>query len=101
MLEKLVELAGVYHVRIRSYCLMVNHFHGYLQTLGGNLGRFMQAFLTSFAIRYNLRYKVRGHVFQGRYKAFLVEEAREFRALAALSICKKDYGKLAVLARGK
>ena len=34
----------------------------------------MQSFLTSFSVSYNRRHHTSGHVFQGRYKALLVEE---------------------------
>lgn len=72
-LEKLVEYADLYDVIIYSYCLMPNHFHLYLRTRHGNLGKFMQSFLTSFTIIMNRRYNKSGHLFQGRYKAQLVE----------------------------
>ncbi|MCK5805926.1 MAG: transposase [Lentisphaeria bacterium] len=74
LLKCLVRFAESFHVRVRAYCLMTNHFHGYVQTEEANLGRFMQSFLTSFTIAYNRRHHTSGHVFQGRYKAFLVED---------------------------
>jgi hypothetical protein len=39
----------------------------------------MQSFLTSFTISYNLRHDSSGHVFQGRFKAFVVEEDSAYR----------------------
>jgi len=74
LLECFVRFAESFHVHIRAYCLMINHFHGYIQTEEANLGRFMQSFLTSFTITYNRRHHSSGHVFQGRYKAFVVED---------------------------
>ena len=76
LLEKLVDFAERHCVRIRAYCIMVNHFHCFLQTEEANLGRFMQSFLTSFSVSYNRRHGTSGHIFQGRYKAFLVEDDR-------------------------
>ena len=78
LLERLVKYAEIFRVRVRAFCLMVNHFHGYVQTEEANLGRFMQSFLTSFTVSYNRRHHTSGHVFQGRYKAFLVEEDRAY-----------------------
>ena len=78
LLGRLVKYAEIFRVRIRAFCLMVNHFHAYLQTEEANLGRFMQSFLTSFTISYNRRHHTSGHAFQGRYKAFLVEEDRAY-----------------------
>ena len=78
LLERLVKYAEIFQVRVRSYCLMVNHFHGYVQTEEAKLGRFMQSLLTSFTVSHNRRHHTSGHVFQGRYKAFLVEEDRAY-----------------------
>jgi REP element-mobilizing transposase RayT len=74
LLEKLADFSARYHVRVRAYCIMVNHFHCHVQTREANLARFMQSFLTSFSVSYNRRHGTSGHVFQGRYKAFLVED---------------------------
>ncbi len=52
---------------------MNNHFHLLLRTEEANLGRFMQSFLTSFTVTLNRRNRKSGHLFQGRYKAQLVE----------------------------
>ena len=73
ILEKLVDFAERFQIRVRSYCVQVNHFHCYLQTAEANLGRFMQSFLTSFTVSYNRRHQTSGHVFQGRYKALWVD----------------------------
>jgi len=40
----------------------------------------MQSFLTSFSVSCNRRHGTSGHVFQGRYKAFLVEDVSEYAA---------------------
>ena len=74
-LAKLAVCADEHRVDIRAYCLMANHFHLYLCTPEGNLSRFMQVFLTSFAIiSFNRLDGERGHLFQGRFKAILVED---------------------------
>ena len=52
---------------------MVNHFHLYLCTPEANLTRFMQSLLTSYSMYRNKTEKTSGHVFQGRYKAVIVE----------------------------
>ena len=80
LLDRMVHFAALFQVDIRAYCIMINHFHLYLRTPEGNLGAFMQSFLTSFTSRYNHRHDVHGHVFQGRYKAFLVEDAKAYRS---------------------
>jgi len=79
LLDRLVHYAGLFHVEIRAYCIMDNHVHMHVRTLEGNLGASMRSFLTSFTNSYNRRHDSCGHVFQGRYKAFLIEDTRQYR----------------------
>ena len=72
-MDKFAEFAELYDVVLYSYCLMPNHFHLQLRTRNANLGKFMQSFLTSFTLIMNHRYNKSGHLFQGRYKAQLIE----------------------------
>jgi putative transposase len=62
-------------VNVHAYCLMPNHFHLAVQTPEGNLSRFMAWLQTTFTARYNRKYRRSGHLFQGRYRAELVEDA--------------------------
>ena len=73
-IEKLARFAGMFRVGVRCWCLMPNHFHLYVSTREANLSRFMQSLLTSYAVTFNRRHDLSGHVFQGRFKAVLVEE---------------------------
>jgi len=73
-LEKLDYFSEMFNVDIYCYVLMKNHFHLLLRTGEANLGRFMQSLLTSFTITLNKRNNKSGHLFQGRYKAQLVED---------------------------
>ncbi len=72
-LERLGRFAEDFEVEVLSYCLMPNHFHLFLRTRQANLSRFMQSLLTSFTVFVNRRDKSSGHIFQGRFKAQLVE----------------------------
>ena len=72
-MDKLAEYAELYDVVIYTYCLMPNHYHLFLKTNHANLGKFMQALNTSFTLSMNRKYSQSGHLFQGRYKAQLVE----------------------------
>ena len=76
-MEKLEYFSGLFDVEVYCYVLMNNHFHLLLKTNEANLGRFMQSFLTSFTLTLNKRNNRSGHLFQGRYKAHLVE-SREY-----------------------
>ena len=59
--------------RVHAYVLMRNHFHLALETPKGNLVPGMQWLQSTFANRFNRLRGERGHLFQGRYKALLVE----------------------------
>jgi len=62
-------------MRILGYCLMPNHFHLVLWPHGdGDLGRWMQWLMTSHVRRYHRHYGGSGHVWQGRFKAFPIQE---------------------------
>ena len=61
-----------------AYCIMRNHFHLALATPKGNLTEGMQWLQSTFGNRFNKFFKERGHVFQGRYKAILVEPGRHW-----------------------
>ena len=62
-------------VDVLGYCLMPNHFHLVIRThADGDLGRWVQWLLMAHARRYHLHYRTSGHVWQGRFKAFPVEE---------------------------
>lgn len=62
-------------MRILGWCLMPNHFHLVLRPYDdGDLGRWMQWLLTSHVRRYHRHYHTDGHVWQGRFKAFPIQE---------------------------
>ena len=62
-------------MRLQAFCLMPNHFHLVLWPRGDDdLGRYMQWLSTSHVRRYHRHYGSSGHVWQGRYKAFPIQE---------------------------
>jgi hypothetical protein len=63
---------------------MSNHYHLLLETPKGNLVDAMKWLQGTFTQRYNARHKLWGHLFQGRYKAKLVddEDASYFRVVS-------------------
>ena len=66
--------AGV-SMDLLGYCLMPNHFHLALKPhRDSDLGRWMQWLLTAHARRYHRHYGTAGHVWQGRFQAFPVED---------------------------
>lgn len=62
-------------LRVLGYVLMPNHFHLVLWPVGDrDLSRWMQWLLTSHVRRYHRHYHGSGHVWQGRFKAFPIEQ---------------------------
>jgi putative transposase len=59
--------------RIHAFCLMTNHLHLVLQVGEIPLSRFMQNISFRFTRWSNWRRNRSGHLFQGRYKAVLVD----------------------------
>ena len=62
-----------YGVILHNFVLMDNHWHILAQTPLGNLSEFMRHFNITYTSHYNRRHKRVGHLYQGRYKSFLVE----------------------------
>lgn len=57
-----------------AYCLMSNHYLLVIETMEGNLSKGMRQLNGVYTQAFNRRHKRVGHVFQGRYKAILVEK---------------------------
>jgi putative transposase len=72
-LDCLRETCAQYDLVIHSFCLMTNHYHLVVETPHGNLGAAMHWLNSSYVRRYNRKHRQRGHLFQGRYKALLVD----------------------------
>jgi len=65
-----------YDVAVLAFVLMGNHFHLIAQTQRPNLSRWMHWLIVSYTVYFNWRHHRSGHLFQGRYKSFLVEGGR-------------------------
>lgn len=60
-------------LRLHGYVLMENHYHLILEALEANLSRAMQWLNVSFSTWFNRRHRRTGHLFQGRFKAIIVD----------------------------
>lgn len=66
-------------VEIIAFCLMPNHFHLLLrQTIDGGIVKFMQKLGTGYTMYFNKKYQRVGGLFQGRFKATLLEKQSHF-----------------------
>ncbi len=71
-----------FSLTIHSYCLMDNHYHLLTETSEPNLGRAMQWLNVSYALYFNTKRKRKGHLFQGRYKAYIVDADEYLKSLS-------------------
>lgn len=58
---------------VTAWVLMTNHFHVVLQTPEPNLSKGMQWLNGTYAAWFNRRHDRSGHLFQGRFKAYIIE----------------------------
>jgi putative transposase len=81
-LEVLAQVVERFNWLVHAYCLMDNHYHLLIETPDGNLSngmRQLNGVYTQTSNRINNRV---GHVFQGRYKAILVQKESYLLELA-------------------
>lgn len=63
-----------YHWFCHAYCLMENHYHLLIETPDGNLSHGMRQLNGVYTQAYNNSRNRTGHLFQGRYKAILIQK---------------------------
>lgn len=69
------EAKKLYPIKLFAYCLMPNHFHMIATpALAEYLSKWMQWLMTSHVRRYNKHYNSVGHVWQGRFKSFIIQD---------------------------
>jgi putative transposase len=70
-----------FEFELLAFCLMSNHVHLVVETGKMPLSRVMLGLQGSYTQWFNRRHRRSGHLFQGRYKAFLVQEDEYLQAL--------------------
>jgi putative transposase len=61
-------------IELLAFCLMPNHFHLFVyQTQAESFTKLLRSVCTSYTMYFNNKYKRVGHLFQGRFKASLIE----------------------------
>src|SRR5271165_2170299 len=77
--DHFVTVAGMmparFGIRIHAYALLSNHYHLLVETPAGNLSQAVQWLNVSYSVWFNRKYRRAGPLFQGRFKAFIVEPA--------------------------
>jgi REP element-mobilizing transposase RayT len=73
-LSRLAHYREKFGFQVLAYCLLTNHVHLAVRTGKFPLSRIMAGLQSSYTQWFNRRHARVGHLFQGRYKAFLVQE---------------------------
>ncbi len=73
-LNILQEINKRYHWICHAYCLMNNHYHLVIETPEGNVSIGMRQLNGVYTQAFNRRHGKTGHLFQGRYKAILIQK---------------------------
>lgn len=82
-LRVLGQAAKRFNAEVLAYCLMGNHYHLVMHTRQANLSLLMRHVNGVYTQAYNRRHGSGGHLFQGRFKAILVE-----RESYLLTLCR-------------
>ncbi len=80
-LETLGRMVDRFQVEVHGYVLMPNHFHLLVRTREANLSRALQWLGVSYSVWFNKKHDRCGHVFQGRFRSFVIEDERYLAAL--------------------
>ena len=73
LLEYFSKAAERYAIKVHTYCLMTNHYHLLIETPHPNLSQAIKWINVSYAAYFNRKRRRSGHLFQGRFKAVLVD----------------------------
>lgn len=71
-----------HHWQCHAFCLMGNHYHLLVETNNATLSKGMKYLNGTYTQLFNRRHKRVGHVFQGRFKAILVQKDAYLQELA-------------------
>jgi len=62
-----------YGIKVHTYCLMTTHYHFLIETPHANLSQAIKWINVGYAVYFNRKQRRFGHLFQGGFKAVLVE----------------------------
>ena len=76
------ECCELFNWSIYSWCQMTNHYHLLIETPDANLSQGMRYLNGVYTQRFNRKHSRGGYVFQGRYKAILVDKNEYLQELS-------------------
>jgi len=81
-LEYLQKAGERFSTIIHTYCLMDNHYHLLMETPEPNLSGALQWINVSYALYFNRKRHRSGHLFQGRFKAIVIDADEYLKQLS-------------------
>ncbi|MCK4246618.1 transposase [Candidatus Bipolaricaulota bacterium] len=81
-LEILKQVVDRFNWLCHTYCLMTNHYHLLIETIDPTLSRGMRQLNGVYTQAFNRHHRQVGHLFQGRFKAIIVEKEEYLLELA-------------------
>lgn len=92
-LKNLSECADKYGVILYAYALLDSAFRIVFETTAANLTAFMHSVMARYTIGYNRRHALSGHLFEGRYRAVVLEKEKYLMPLSRfLHVCAVRQG---------
>lgn len=79
---------------VHGFCQMNNHYHLLIETADANLAQAMRQLNGLYAQHVNKRHNLVGHLFQGRYKAILVQKSSYLLELSRYIVLNPLRGKI-------
>jgi hypothetical protein len=76
------EMTTRHRVEVHAYVLMDNHYHLLIRTPEANLSRAIQWLNVSYSVGWNRKHRQCGSLFQGRFKAVIIEGGGWLRSLS-------------------
>jgi hypothetical protein len=87
--------------QVHAYCLMGNHFHLVVETPQPTLVAGMKWFLGTYTQRFNARHRMRGHLFEGRYKSLLVDGSDDMYSRVVCDYVHLNPARAGLIGEGK
>jgi putative transposase len=82
-LSYLAKYSTLFSFRIHAWCMMDTHFHLLLESgEKDDLSELMRRLLTAYTVYFNRRHGRHGHLFQGRFKSFVVDKRNYLLSLS-------------------
>jgi putative transposase len=71
--QQMTRAGAAFQWACHAYCLMTTHYHLVIEATRAGLSRGMHRLNGNYAQSFNERYERRGHLFEARFSAFLIE----------------------------